>query len=482
MRSISAVTANGLVHDGGRALLLGELEAHFPAGDGHFARDLLGEFARLLRAVLHAQHGHRAAQAEEAHAVATLAHDLVALLLQRQAVHFDHVVEHAGEHAHDFAVFVPVERGLVGECVAHELGEVHRAQQAGAVRRQRLLTAGVGRANGFAPPVVVHLVDAVDQDETRLGVVVRRDHDHVPQVPRTDVAVDAAGDQAVVARDVVAVRRPFAPDHLLFVRQVEVVLFLDVHREHQRPVAVVGHGLHEAVGDQQREVELAQATVFALGADEILHVRMRDVERAHLRAAAAAGRGHGETHLVVDIHEGHRARRVRAGAGDERTLRAQRRELVADAAAGLQRQARFVDLLEDAVHRVFDRARHGAVDRRRGGLVLKRAGVRGDAAGGDGTAAQRPQETLVPVLLLLAGRLGFGQRLGDALVGAVDVGVDRRAGLGLEPVLLVPDVQRGRLKRDVPIGFRGLGHANYLQAHRAHSCVISGQGRAEAAE
>ena len=383
--------------------------------------------------------------------MAALAHDLVALLLQRQAVHFDDVVEHAGEHAHDFLVFLPVEGGLVGEGVAHELGEVDRAQQAGAVRRQRLLAAGVGRADVLAPPVVVHLVDAVDQDEARLGVVVRRDHDHVPQVPRADVAVDLAGDQAVVAGDVVRVGRPFAPDDLRGVVQVDVALL---------PCSLTGNTsgqsaslldrFHEAVGDQQRQVELAQAAVFALGADEVLHVRVGDVERAHLRAAAAAGRGHGEAHLVVDIHEGHRARRVRAGAGDERAARAQRRELVADAAAGLQRQAGLVDLVEDAVHRVLDGARHGAVDGRGGGLVLERAGVGRDAAGGDRPAAQRPDEALVPVLLLLGGRLGVGQRLGDALVGAVDVGVDRLAGLGLQAVLLVPDVLATRAASGFP--------------------------------
>jgi hypothetical protein len=134
------------------------------------------------------QHGQGAAQAEEAHAVAALAGDLVALLLQRQAVDLDHVVEHAGEHAHDFACIPPSRSGLVGERIAHELGQVDRAQQAGAVGRQRLLAAGVGGADVLAPPVVVHLVDAVDQDEARLGEVVGRDHDHVPQVRRADVA------------------------------------------------------------------------------------------------------------------------------------------------------------------------------------------------------------------------------------------------------------------------------------------------------
>ncbi len=64
--------------------------------------------------------------------MATLAQDFLALLFQRQAVHFDHVVEHAGEHAHDFLVLLPVEARLVGEGVAHEGGQVDRAQQAGA--------------------------------------------------------------------------------------------------------------------------------------------------------------------------------------------------------------------------------------------------------------------------------------------------------------------------------------------------------------
>ena len=133
-------------------------------------------------------------------------------------------------------------------------------------------------------------------------------------------------------------------------------------------------------------------------------------------AAAAAGAGDGEAHLVVDIHERHRARGVGAGAGDERAARAQRAEFVADAAAGLQGQAGLVDLLQDPVHRVGDGARDGAVDRAGGRLVLQRAGIGGDAAGRDRAAAQRPQEALVPVGLLLVGLLGVGQGAGHALV------------------------------------------------------------------
>ena len=456
-------------HDRGGALFAGELQGHFPAGDGHVAGDAVGEVQRRRAAVLHAKHGHGAAQAEEAHAVAALAQDLVLLLLQGQPVHFDHVVEHAGEHAHDFLVFLPVERGLVGEGVAHEVGEVDRTQQAGAVGRQRLFAAGIGGADLLAPPVVVHLVDLVDQDEARLGKVVGGDHDHVPQMPGADVAVDLAGHQTVVAADVVGVGGPFAPDHLLGVVYVEIADFFLVDREHQRPVGVGLDRLHETIGDQQRQVELAQAPVLALGADEVAHVRMGDVESAHLRAATAAGRGHGEAHLVVDIHEGHRAGGVGAGAGHERAARTQGAEFIADAAARLQGEAGFVHFFEDAVHRVGDGARHGAVDGGRGRLVFQRARIRGDAAGGNGAAAQRPEEAFIPVLLLLAVGLGVGQRAGDALIGAVDIGIDVFALFGLEPVFLVPDIPGRRLHGNFRSGAR---FRDRFKTHSAHQCFF----------
>ncbi len=60
--------------------------------------------------------------------MATLAFDLVALLLQWQAVDLHYVIEHAGEDAYDFAVLVPVEARVRTERVDHEVGQVDRAQ------------------------------------------------------------------------------------------------------------------------------------------------------------------------------------------------------------------------------------------------------------------------------------------------------------------------------------------------------------------
>ena len=139
-------------------------------------------------------------------------------------------------------------------------------------------------------------------------------------------------------------------------------------------------------------------------------------------------------------------RGVGAGAGDERAARTQGAEFVADAAAGLQGQAGFVDLVQDAVHRVLDGAGHGAVDGGGGGLVFLRTGVGGDAAGRNGAAAQRPEEALVPVCAprrWVRRRPGRGPRAGRCR----RCRHRSRPLLGLQPVLLVPDVLRGRLIR-----------------------------------
>src|SRR5437588_603742 len=172
--------------------------------------------------------------------------------------------------------------------------------------------ARVSSADVLAPPVVVHFINAVDENEARLGEVVRGRHDHVPHAPRRQCLVDLAGDQAVLVNDVALVYGPLAPQELLCIREIGLVrlVLLLRDREGQPPLAILAHRLHELVRDQEREIELPQPTVLALGADELHDIRMTDVEGAHLRAAAPAGGGDGETHLVEDIHEGQRTGRV----------------------------------------------------------------------------------------------------------------------------------------------------------------------------
>ena len=302
--------------------------------------------------------------------------------------------------------------------------------------------AGIRGADILAPPVVVEFVDPVDEHEARFGEVVGGGHDDVPHAPGRHRLVDAAGDETFVFADVAVPRRPFAPDHLGRILQVDPV-FLGLalsERERQRPGLVVLDGSHELVGYQQREIELPQPAVLALGANELHGVRMADIEGAHLRAAATARRRHREAHLVVDVHERQRTGGMRSGAGYVGAARPEGREFVADAAAGLERHAGFVDLLQNVVHGVPDRVGDGAVDRRGRGLVLSGAGVGDDAPRGDRAALQRPDESLVPIVPARS-LFHVGQRPGDTLAGAMDVLVDGLAGAGLESVFCVPDVE-----------------------------------------
>jgi hypothetical protein len=79
---------------------------------------------------------------------------------------------------------------LVGEGVLDEQRQVDRAQAAAAVGRQRLFGAGVGGLDHFAVVEVVVLVHAVEEEDSRLGVVVGGLHHLVPQVARAHLAVD----------------------------------------------------------------------------------------------------------------------------------------------------------------------------------------------------------------------------------------------------------------------------------------------------
>src|SRR3989344_2395268 len=98
--------------------------------------------------------------------------------------------------------------------------------------------------------------------------------------------------------------------------------------EQQVPGPVLFHRLHELVGYQAGEIELAQQAVLAFGLDEIHDVRVRDVEGAHLRAAPAAGGRNRETHGIENIHKREGTGGISSGPAHKRPFGAEGRELV----------------------------------------------------------------------------------------------------------------------------------------------------------
>ncbi len=118
----------GLAQQRCRTLLLGQLQRLLPADQRHLAGDFLGKHAGFRAAIAQLEQCQGRAETEEAHTMAALAFDFMALLFERQAVDLDDVVEHAGEDAHDFAILVPIEARIGAERVDDEVGQVDRAQ------------------------------------------------------------------------------------------------------------------------------------------------------------------------------------------------------------------------------------------------------------------------------------------------------------------------------------------------------------------
>ena len=320
----------------------------------------------------------------------------------------------SGMQPHEFLAACLEETGIarrmLGSVYACSKGTANKiAYQARALRRVHPGICRHARIRGvdrLAVVEVVACVDAIDEHDARLGVVVGRAHDALPQCARREGAVDLAA-------------------------------------ELQLPRTVGAHGGEEIVGDQHRQIEVAQPAGFRLGFDEGFDVGVVAAQRRHHGAAPAARRHDGAAHGVPHLHEADRAGGVGADRNDARTFGAQRREVVPDPAALLHGQRGILHALEDGAQVVVDLAEHEAVEQ---GDVAACAGAGEDAAGrqeaeiGDGGV-----EALGPLLArLLAALLDGRCSARHAPDGVVQRRIDGAAVRALQAVFQIPDFPGNR--------------------------------------
>ena len=212
---------------------------------------------------------------------------------------------------------------------------------------------------------------------------------------------------------------------------------VDLAAELQVPRSVGPHGGEEVVGDEHRQIEIAQPPGLRLGFDEGFDVGVVAAQGAHHGAAAAAGRHDGAAHRVPHLHEADRARGVGADGGDGRPLGAQRREIMPDAAALLHGQRGILDAREDGAEIVVDRAEHEAVEE---GDGAPRAGAGEDTAcRQEAEVGHGAVEALGPLLAgLLAALLGRGGGTRHAPESVVQRRIGFAAVRALQAVLEVP--------------------------------------------
>ena len=269
------------------------------------AQPFLGLGDRRGRTIAQPAQDQRVGKAGHAEADAALFRRLFLLLRQREAGDVDDVVHQPHGVGNERGQGCGIEPGLRRERVFDKARQVQRTQQARAIGRQRLFAAGVGRVDLLAIPEIVPAVDAVDKDDARLGIGVGRAHDLVPQLARG--------------------------------KDLRHGLRLSGPAEMQFPGSVLLDGFHKSVGDEDGEVEHAQPAGLALGFDKSLDVGVLAGERRHHRAAAITRAHDRAAHRVPHIHEGQRARGIRADAFDVGAARPEGREIVADPAALLHR-------------------------------------------------------------------------------------------------------------------------------------------------
>ena len=291
---------------------------------------------------------------------------------------------------HDLLESIKVKRRVAARAkrVPHEVGQDDGAEIAAAVGGKWLFAARVGRLDLLAVVQVVVAPDLVEEQNARLGEVVGRLHDGVPQLARGQLAVHPQAVGALVAA---------ALQHLL--ARLGLV--------HQFPVGAVGHGLHEGVAHADRDVEIVPPARRALGGDELGHIGVIDAQHAHLRATPRSSALNRGARLVEHVHVAARAAGDGVRALDEGALGPDAREVIAHATAATHGfggfAQRFVDagvaLVVDALNRVAH-GLHKAVDQRGLDVGARRAH---DAAGTDGARVQVGEELLFP----LGAQLGF---------------------------------------------------------------------------
>src|SRR3546814_12421604 len=95
----------------------------------------------------------------------------------REARDVDDVVEHPHRDRYKVPQRRQIEPRLRREGIDDQPRQVDRTEVAGAIRRQRLLSARISGLNFLAIMEIVPAVDAVDEDDAGFGIGVGRLHD-----------------------------------------------------------------------------------------------------------------------------------------------------------------------------------------------------------------------------------------------------------------------------------------------------------------
>jgi hypothetical protein len=302
-------------------------------------------------------------------------------LFVREVGDVDHVVEEAHRVGDGVAERLPVELAAV----AREDGELDRAEHTALAREERLLAAGVRRADRAEVGRGVGRLDRVEEQQARLAA---RD-DGLGDVAQQRIGAHGAGlgCGGVAELEALAARR----------------------------------GAQERFGQAKREPHPAEPFgLAARRAHEVADVRMADLEDGQVRARPPAGAAVHLGRVREELDEGERAGRATAGAMNGRARGPQVREVHARASGTLLDQGRARQRGVDRRERVL-RLEHVA-----GRQIPRAPGVRQDGDAREEPLALHHLGVAAGDPRALVRGLGLGHGSGHALRDRREVALARR--------------------------------------------------------
>ena len=276
---------DGILDRGERSALLGKLHARHHRVIAHELHHLRAELLTFLRAITHARVIHQIRQPHDAQADAPRA--VRGFLQLRHGRHIrirlHHIIEEARSGHHRLAQSFPVHSAIRSAMLV----EIHRTQTAVLVRSKPLFSARVRRFERIQMRHGVAAIGGIEEEHTRLAIMMRLLDDLVEQFARVDLLVGVDGDA-----------RGFG----LFERAAES-LFLHLGKvgEAQFPFFVFLHGLHERVGDADGNIEVGNVVLIDLAGDEIFHIGMVHAQDRHIGATAGIMRHHAVSKISMVV-------------------------------------------------------------------------------------------------------------------------------------------------------------------------------------
>ncbi|MPN20373.1 hypothetical protein SDC9_167752 [bioreactor metagenome] len=213
------------------------------------------------------------------------------------------------------------------------LGQVHGTQAAILIGAEPLLAAGVGGLKLIEVRDGVGAVGGIQEEHTRLTVVVGLLHDLLKQV---------TGAQGLVflERDASGLGLLKGALKAFGTRIGEIGVA-------QGPFGVVFDCLHEGICDAHRDVKVGDLVLVGLAGNELFHIRVIDTQHGHVGAAAGAALSYFAKGVIVDAQKADWAGSLAGRGLDQGALGTQAREREAVAAAGLLNEGSVAQGLED---------------------------------------------------------------------------------------------------------------------------------------